>query len=86
MIHFPKNWAAKQNSFTTDPFVFSHHIYLTARGERASKETVMHTAHNIFIVAFETSSTTHSKPMMLTGSGKVLSSIKRAYIISKVLY
>jgi len=34
-------------SFTTDPFVFSHHVYLRARGERASSGTVMHTGCSI---------------------------------------
>ena len=39
----PKNLGSKtKHGFTTDPFVFSHHVYLTARGERVSKETVMH--------------------------------------------
>lgn len=37
----------KQNSFTTGPFVFSHRIYLTARGEAASKATVMHAGCSI---------------------------------------
>lgn len=43
VICLPKNWAVKtKHSFTTDPFMFSHRIYLTARGERASREKVMH--------------------------------------------
>lgn len=45
---FPKNWAVKtKHSFTTDPFVFSHHIYLTARGEGVSKKMVTHTGCSI---------------------------------------
>lgn len=44
----PKKLGCKtKRSFTTDPFVFPHRIYLTARGEGGSKETVMHAGYSI---------------------------------------
>lgn len=65
-------------------------FHITSHRKRGNSEQENSDTYRVLsdiLVTFETSSTPHSKPVLLIGSGnRVLSLKRRASVISKVLY